>query len=226
MQLIRRSSAVAAASLCAALFARSARAQDDGSAAKLPTQDPYGYANPQWQVAPSAGSEFGLGTIIPSLHTAAYQLQGRLGVSVRTPGNFALVIAGESGATLAFNAGNQSPYYGYLVRIPLEAVIEGIWSHMVSYEHSRWINIHAGVTTGGDLMLAAQCQQGNCNYIQPNIAFGLGVRAGFSFSAVRRSSLGVFITWHNDFAGCSEGAAGSCSTWLSTLVLSLGWTLF
>lgn len=222
MQLIRTLLTIAAASTIAP--SALAQAQD---APKPNAYDPYAYGSPpsqSIQFAPSAGAEFGFGAVIPSLHVPALQLQGRLGISVRTPSDFAIVIAGQTGLTAAFNAGGQSSYYGYLLRVPLEAVVEGIWSHLVSYENRRFLNVHGGVLGGTGAVLSAQCQGDACNYVQPSLAPAFGLRAGLSFSASTRSSLGVFVTWRADFPKCDPYAT-QCG-YLSTMMATLGWTLF
>ena len=190
-----------------------------------PPPDPHAYTDlPQLRFAPAAGAEFGLGTTFPTLRTPAFELEGKLGISIRTGTDVSIVLAGQSGVTLAFNTGNATPFYGYFIRIPLEFAPEVIYSRILDYHRLRYINLHFGGAVGGDLLLAAQCVAPDCNYIQPAIGFGLGARIGISYSAVERSSIGVFVDWHNYWASCAQGA--TCLNYLSSLVWSLGWTLF
>ena len=183
--------------------------------------------NPQWSAAAAVGTEFGIGTVIPSLHAPAYVLQGRLGFSIRTPSTWTIVLAGQIGVNMAFNAGDNATHYGYVVRVPLDATVETIYSHILDYAHRRYINIHTGILGGPDFLLAAQCQFGNCNYVQPAQSFGMGMRVGTSFSAGIRSAFGLFVTYQVNFADCSINTSNNaCETWVSTLVWTLGWTLF
>lgn len=175
----------------------------------------------------SAGAEIGLGTTIPTLHTAAFQIQGRLGVAVHASPEWSILLAGQSGITLSLNTGSANPFYGYLIRIPFELVLEAIRSSQLSYVHRRYINVHFGAVGGPQFILAASCLRGACRYIEPTLAGGLGPRVGLSYSAGSRNSVGLFVTWHNDFASCPVASESkSCTTWLSTLMWTLGWTLF
>jgi hypothetical protein len=172
---------------------------------------------PTWSSAPSAGAEFGIGTVIPSLRTPAEQLTARLGVAIQTPSNWTFILAGRSG--------NSSPYYGYLVRVPFQPYVEAVCSQLVDYRGRRYLNFHFGLSGGPEFLLSAQCQSGNCGYVTPGSYWGLGVRAGLSYSAQVRSSIGLFVTLQNDFPSCATGS--HCDyVWLSTLTWSLGWTLF
>jgi hypothetical protein len=187
----------------------------------------HAYRNiPQWRVAPSAGTTVGYGVEVPSLHSATYSFEGRLGVAVETSDRVTLVLNGMTGVTLGFNTGSSSPFYGYLVRVPLLAAPEVIFNEIVSYRNKRFLNLHIGALVGADFLLAAQCVAGACDYILPGTYFALGARAGLSYSAVERSSIGLFVTWQTDFAPCPPSAQASCATGLSTLTWSIGWSLF
>lgn len=190
--------------------------------------NPYAYAPEEKavSVAPAAGAEIGLGATIPTLHTAAMQAQARLGFSFRLTPQWSLVTAAQSGATFALNTGSADPFYGYLLRVPLELAVEVIDSNLVSYRHRRYVNVHLGFLGGPQLVLAASCNRGQCAYIQPTVAWGVGPRFGLSYSAKTRNAIGLFVTWHTDFASCPVGAAQTCAKWISTLVWSVGWTLF
>ena len=214
-----------------------ARAEDDatkGGASPLqaatqpaPVPSPYAYGNgDEAPVAPSAGIELGFGAAIPTLHTTPLQAQLRLGASFHLPRSWSLVVAGQSGITFALNTGSADPYYGYLIRVPAELVVEAIDGLLVSYRHRRYVNVHYAVVGGPQFMLAATCLRGNCDYIAPSVAFGVGPRLGLSYAAKSRNSVGVFVTWHNDFASCPVGSPSHCTSWISTLIWTLGWTLF
>jgi hypothetical protein len=180
---------------------------------------------PAWRSAPSAAAEFGMGTVIPSLRTPAEMLLARLGIAIETPTSWTIVLAGQTGVTMAFNTGGSTPFYGYLLRVPFQLFGEAIWSQLMEYKGRRYLNFHLGLGGGPEFMLSAQCQSGSCGYVTPNVYYGVGVRAGLSYSAQVRSSVGLFVTWQNDFAGCANGS--NCDyNWLSTLTWSLGWTLF
>jgi hypothetical protein len=189
--------------------------------------NPHAYRDvPQWRAVPAAGTELGYGAVIPSLHVPTYSFGGRLGIAFETPSRVALVLAGATGVTVAFNTGSSSPYYGYLIRVPLMFTPEVIYSRLVDYKHKRFMNFHVGIAAGGDFVLAAQCLEGACNYILPSTYFGLGARIGLSYSAVERSAVGLFVSWQTDFAPCPPSAEGNCATTLSTITWSLGWSLF
>jgi hypothetical protein len=181
---------------------------------------------PQWRVAPAAGAEFGYGTVYPSLHTASFALHGRIGVALQSPDNWTIVLTGQSGLDVAFNTGSLSPQYGYLIRLPLDLSTEAIYSMLIDYRHRRYLNMHLGLVGGPELLLAASCNQGDCKYVQPNMYWGVGPRVGLSYSAQERSSVGLFVHWHSDFASCPPDSGDACATWLSTLGVSLGWTAF
>ncbi len=181
---------------------------------------------PEWRAAPAAALEFGYGNVIPTLKAPAQGLLGRLGVAIEAPDSWALVLAGESGVALAFNTGGSSPNYGYVVRVPLAVAFEVIRSQLLDYRHQRYLNFHAALDGGPEFLLAAQCTSGACKYITPSTYEGVGLRLGVSYSALTRSSIGAFVTWHNDFAGCTESSSTPCFNWLSTLMWSIGWTLF
>jgi hypothetical protein len=198
------------------------KAQRDAEA-----KDPRVYSDvPQWAVDAAGGLEFGMGAAVPSLHAPAYVMHVKLGASIHTPGNFAFVIAGQSGINMSFNGGSGSPQYGYIVRIPLDVTVDVIHSLILSDRKKWYLNIHFGGLAGGDFLLAAQCQTGECKYIQPTSTAAFGPRIGVSWSAARRSSYGAFVTWHNNVADCKVAGNGACFYWLSTVVFTLGWTLF
>jgi hypothetical protein len=180
---------------------------------------------PQWRGAPAAGTEVGYGVVIPSLRAPEYSFQGRLGLALETPSRITLVLAGLTGVTIAFNTGGGSPFYGYLVRIPLMLAPEIVYSRLVNYANKRFLNLHMGLAFGEDFVLAAQCLQSACNYVLPSTYFGLGARVGLSYSAVERSAVGLFVSWMNDFAPC-PASTPNCTTALSTLTWSVGWSLF
>lgn len=180
-----------------------------------------------WTFAPAAGAEFGIGTVVPTMHTPALQVQGKLGVAWHGP-SWAFVAAGQGGVAAALNVGSATPYYGYLVRVPFELALEAIYSHYVSYTQRLYINLHMGGLIGTGFILAATCNAGNCAYLQPALTTpSWGLRSGLSFSSGVRSSMGLFVTWHNDHVACPVGTPGAgCTTWLSTVIWSVGWTLF
>jgi hypothetical protein len=180
---------------------------------------------PRWRSAPAAGTEFGLGVVVPSLHVPVYAFQGRLGVALETSSRVAFLLEGMTGITVGFNTGGSSTDYGYLVRVPLMFTPEIVYSRLVDYRNKRFMNFHFGLGVGGDFVLAAQCLQEACNYITPSVYFALGARAGLSFSAYERSAVGLFVSWQNDFAPCPP-ASQNCSTALSTFIWSVGWSLF
>lgn len=206
----------------ALLVARAASAKNEEETWGAPSAtEANDFDVPKWSIAAAAGTDFGFGLAIPTLHSPAYAFNLRLGAAIRTPANIVFVVAGQSGVNMAFNAGSLESRYGYLVRIPLDLVIEGIYSDLVDHSARSYVNFHVGALIGGDFLLAATCNVGSCAYIQPSSTFGLGGRLGVSFSTRQRSGFGVFMTLHNNIAQSTNETRG-----VATLIWSFGWTSF
>jgi len=186
-----------------------------------------------WALYPSGAVDVGYGSTIPSIGngTPIFQLLGRLGFALHQSPSSSWILGAQTGAAFGFNTGSsndtsQPPKYGYLLRAPFAMFGEYIYSRSINSANSWYINIHGGLEGGPEFLMAAQCKDDTCRYIQPGGYWGVGARTGASFSYKERSALGFFVSWHNDFASCAVTEGDNCASWLSTMILSLGWTAF
>jgi hypothetical protein len=168
-------------------------------------------------VRPAGGLDFGLGTLIPSIHAPLFHLGMRMGFAYRLSSlPLTGVITGGFGLDAAFTGGStDSGEYGYLVRLPLTLMLELIHSQR-SFSRGEWHH-HFAIGTGGELAVGAACANGACNYVPGNTYYDLFTRAGLSYSVAERSSVGLFVTPHFTFASKNV---------ITTVVVSLGWTTF
>jgi hypothetical protein len=181
--------------------------------------DPAATEPPPSIVRPAGGLDFGLGTLIPSIHAPLFHLGMRMGFAYRAQSvPLTGVITGGFGLDAAFTGGStDSGEYGYLVRLPLTLMLELIHSQRSdTFSKGEWHH-HFAVGTGGELAVGAACANGVCNYVPGNTYYDLFGRVGLSYSVAERSSVGLFLTPHFTFASKNV---------ISTVVVSLGWTTF
>lgn len=172
----------------------------------------------------AGGGQFGIGFLIPTLHQPVWHLLAHLGAAIHLAPAVSLVLAGELGLDAVFNtAAASDTNYGYALRVPLHARVEIIHSNLFDYQRRRYINLHFGLSFGGDFLLAANCAA-SCAYVAAGVYTGVRLRVGASYSVDSRNALGIYITPHLTVAHTQDPGAPSVA--LLTTSVALAYTFF
>ena len=169
---------------------------------------------------PAAATELGLGSVIPTLHTTAFSLGGRLGGGHDTPWG-RLSLMGEVDFQVAFNVGNSVDNYGYLVRVPLGFSVEAGFPQAIDSLKGNYVVHRVALGASYSFALAANCG-GTCNYVQAAGYPGVFLRVGSTFTAASGNSVGVFVTPHLSFVKDTLGNGGL----VMTMLFGLGWSIY
>ncbi len=170
--------------------------------------------------APAAATEFGLGAVVPTLHQPVYGMSGRLGAS-HPVSWFKLALLAELGVQLAFNTGNSTDNYGYLVRVPIGLSLEAALPQDLDSLKGTTVVHRVGIGVSYDFLLAANCNA-QCNYVQANGYWSFSARFGATYTTRTGNSVGLFVVPHLSVVKDTLGAWGV----VMTLGFAAGWSLF